>query len=287
MSRTLKFWGTRGSCPVSGAEYVKYGGNTVCLEICYDEAHIIIDAGTGIRPLGECLMQQGGKISIQLFLGHTHWDHVIGFPFFAPLYSADTEIYIWSPCNQESEAKEIFNELLSNKFFPIKLDQLTAKLYFRSIHECRPVQVGMLTLYFQKAHHSSVAYAFKIQTPHQTIGYASDNEVFCGYQGCAENSPQDVDIVSFFSGCDLLIHEAQYSPEEYPDKIGWGHSSIINVVSLIKKAKIKRWIVVHHDPKHTDKDLDNLAVMAQEMLNENDTECVTEWIGDGYKISLK
>src|SRR5436309_1359666 len=124
MRKLLKFWGTRGSCPVSGPSFAKYGGNTSCLEICYEDAHLIIDAGTGIRPLGEQLLN--ARDEIQLFIGHPHWDHVIGFPFFDPLYQHDQKIAVWLPEKTPKSGRELFDELLSFDFFPIGLNQIKA-----------------------------------------------------------------------------------------------------------------------------------------------------------------
>ena len=284
MSKYLKFWGTRGSCPVSGKEYAKFGGNTSCLELRYDDAHFIIDAGTGIRPLGEELLKS--KSPIQVFLSHTHWDHVIGFPFFSPLYSPEAEITIWSPSENHQSCRQVFDDLLSDKFFPVKLDELKAKLHFRCIDEKEQVKIGPTILHFHEVHHPSIAYCFKIQTPHQTIGYASDNEMFKGYHGDLKHAPEDPELVRFFTGCDLLIHEAQYSSEEYRQKVGWGHSSVLNAAVLIKRAKISRWLVVHHDPKHTDDDLMRLQTLSQKILDENGIPCRSEWIGDGHVVSL-
>ncbi|MBM3184355.1 MAG: MBL fold metallo-hydrolase, partial [Chlamydiae bacterium] len=167
VKRYLKFWGTRGSCPVSGKEYAKFGGNTVCLELLYDETRLIFDAGTGIRNLGESL--QGEKKTIHLFLSHAHLDHVIGFPFFAPIYDQNTEIYVWSPEENQKTCRELFHDLMNAAFFPIRLEQLQAKMHFEALDEKRTIEIGPLTLSLCKTDHPSLAYAFKIKTPHQTI----------------------------------------------------------------------------------------------------------------------
>lgn len=285
MAMYLKFWGTRGSCPVSGSQYAKFGGNTSCLEINYGKAHLIIDAGTGIRPLGEELLKQNEPF--HLLLSHTHWDHVNGFPFFEPLYSPHSEIKIWSPSENQKSCRQVFDELLSEEFFPVRLDELKAKLHFFPIDEKTSLQIGPLTIHFHKTDHPSSAYCFKIQTPHQTIGYATDNELFKGYHGDIPSAPKDPSLSRFFSGCDLFIHEAQYFPEEYRQKEGWGHSSVSNVIAFIQQSKINRWLVVHHDPKHTDEDLHRLEALSQKLLDKNKIHCQSEWIGDGHVIPLK
>lgn len=280
MSKYLKFWGTRGSCPVSGLEYSKFGGNTSCLELCYGDEYLIIDAGTGIRPLGMELLEK--KRPLHLILTHAHWDHVIGFPFFEPLYSPDSEITIWSPSENNKSCRQIFDNLMRAEFFPVQLTELKAKLHFFSIDEKKPIRTGPLIIHFHQTHHPSATYCLKIETPHQTIGYASDNEMFQDYHGDLMHAPLDADLIEFFTGCDLLIHEAQYFPEEYLKKVGWGHSSVSNAIALIQKAKIREWLVIHHDPKHTDEDLDRLAALAQRLLEDHKIPCRSEWIGDGY-----
>jgi phosphoribosyl 1,2-cyclic phosphodiesterase len=283
MSKFLKFWGTRGSCPVSGPEYAKFGGNTSCIEISYGDAHLILDAGTGIRPLGEELLKKYN--TFHLILSHTHWDHVIGFPFFEPLYSPGSEITIWSP-SEDKNCRQIFDHLMKEDFFPVQISELKAKLHFFCIDDKKPISIGPLTIHCHPAHHTSLTYCFKIETPHQTIGYASDNEMCKDYHGDLMHAPVDEDLVQFFNGCDLLIHEAQYFLEEYLQKVGWGHSSVSNAAALVHKAKIKRWLVIHHDPKHTDTDLDCLAALSQRLLNENKIPCCSEWIGDGHVVFL-
>ena len=290
MKSYLKFWGTRGSCPVSGPSFAKYGGNTACLEVRYKDTHLIIDAGTGIRPLGETLLDR--KQEISLFLGHTHWDHIIGFPFFAPLYNEAKSLAIWMPAKTPEYEHELFERLLAFDVFPVQLDQIQAQIRYCSADPKTPVRIGSVKLHFHPTFHPGSAYAFKIETPYEMIGYATDNEFLPGYLGSLEEIPEELllkqkSLIQFFSGCDLLIHEAQYFPEEYVNKIGWGHSSLIHTIALVREAKIPKWLVVHHDPKHTDADLDRLATLAKKILKEHGIPCEAEWIGDGHTVELR
>ncbi len=289
MQNYLKFWGTRGSCPISGPSFAKYGGNTPCLEVRYGDAHLIIDAGTGIRPLGKTLL--GMNDEIQLFLGHLHWDHVIGLPFFAPLYQPDQKIALWLPDKTPKSGPELLSEFFSFHFFPIGLKQIKAQLRFCSSVENAPVRIGSLMLHFHQVRHPGVAYGFKIETPHQMIGYATDNEFLKGHHGTLNEIPQNLlaaeqSLIQFFSGCDLLIHEAQYSSDEYKQKAGWGHSSLFNAIALIHEARVGKWLVVHHDPDHSDAELDQFARLAARILKEHRIPCEAEWIGDGHTIPL-
>lgn len=279
MKNFLKFWGTRGSCAVSGQEYKHFGGNTVCLEVNYGGTRFIIDAGTGIRPLGHYLMQRHLD-KIDLFLGHMHWDHLIGFPFFEPLYTSDAQITIWAPATGGRSCRELFHELLAQEFFPVRLSQVQKKLDFRTIDPLIDIALGEVHLGFHETNHPGITFCFKITTPYETIGYVTDNEV-------VENYEKHRGLIDFLKGCDLLIHEAQYSAHEYPQKNGWGHSSLPNVIGLIEQIRPKKWLVTHHDPQHTDGDLQILARQAEELLRQRRMDCPVEWIPDGHTIELK
>lgn len=291
MKNYLKFWGTRGSCSVSGPEYKRFGGNTCCLEIRYGETVLLIDAGTGVRPLGESMIGQG-PLKIDLFLGHTHWDHIIGFPFFEPLYKPGMQITIWSPAGAGRSCKELFSQLLATEFFPIRLEQVQAHLEFRTTQQKTPVHLGPITIDFHTTQHPGLTHCFKIKTPHETIGYITDNEMLQGHHGTLLEAPESLfepheSLIQFMKGCDYLVHEAQYFPEEYLEKAGWGHSSARNAVSLIQKTHPKHWIVTHHDPKHSDADLDRLADFVHKTLHENKVPVSVEWVPDGHAIRLK
>lgn len=266
----IKFWGTRGSNPVSGPEYLRFGGNTVCLEIRHGQDLIIIDSGTGIRPLGQVLEQEKPK-TIHLFLSHTHWDHVTGFPFFAPIYHSDVELIIWSPVGFEKTTKELFTEMLAYSYFPVRLEDIKAKLTFNDLREGHPVTIGDVTIDSHYAYHPGATLCFKIHLGDKIIGYATDNELFLGYHGSPNAIGPDhpliksnQSLIEFFKHCTLLIHEAQYTPAEYQKRVGWGHSSVSNAVLLCKYSSIKEWIVTHHDPSHTDE-----ALLAQWQLHRD------------------
>jgi ribonuclease BN (tRNA processing enzyme) len=255
---------------VSGPEYIHYGGNTPCLELVYDDIRLIFDAGTGIRPLGKLLHKENIK-KIDLFLSHTHWDHILGFPFFEPIFHSDVEIAIWAPQGKGRPCHDLFDEVLASEFFPLHLSELRAKLQFHAIDVHTPVQKGPVTLSFHPVHHPGVTLGFKMKTPHQTIGYVTDNEL----------STKQESLVNFYKGCDLLIHEAQYLPEEYAHKKGWGHSCFMDAVDFVGKTGAKKWLVSHHDPEHTDDDLKRIA-----KLTASKSSIPSEWVRDGQMVDL-
>jgi len=288
----LKLWGTRGSNPVSGSDYIRFGGNTACLEISCGSDTVIIDAGTGIRPLGEKIQLDSSK-KIHLFLSHTHWDHLTGFPFFAPLYQPDVEINIWSPVGFEKSTKELFTEMLAYAYFPVRLEDMEAKLVFHDLRDGHTVSIGGITIDSHYAYHPGATLCFKIHMAGKTIGYATDNEMFLGYHGHPEAIHEQKlllktheSILKFFENCDTLIHEAQYTPLEYQRRVGWGHSSIPNATILCKETNTKHWIITHHDPQHTDTDLLNKLQMHKDILEECHHECSVEMAFDEMLLPI-
>lgn len=288
----IKFWGTRGSNPVSGHDYIRFGGNTVCLEVRHGEDMIIIDSGSGIRPLGEAIDVKKYK-TIHIFLSHTHWDHVTGFPFFDPIYNQDIQIVIWSPVGFERSTRELFTEMLAYAYFPVRLEDIRAKISFNDLRDGHPVSIGDITIDSHYAYHPGSTLCFKIHAGGKTIGYATDNEMFMGFHGNPNSVSKDDPIIQsheriieFFKGCDLLIHEAQYTPLEYQRRVGWGHSSISNAVILCKYAEITDWIVTHHNPKHTDKELLEKLQLHQDILEDCNLHCHVQMAFDGMKLFI-
>ena len=288
----IRFWGTRGSSAVSGQEYIRYGGCTSCFEIRDRKDLIIIDAGTGIRKLGETLTAKEEK-TIHLFLSHTHWDHVTGFPFFKPLYNKNCKVIIWAPVGFGKSTKEIFTDMLAYAYFPIRLDEMRARVEFRELRDHEPISIGNTSVECHFLNHPGATAGFKIVTPQKTIAYITDNEVLLGYHG----HPNHIDLshplmaahlglIEFLKGCDLIIHEAQYFPKEYYNKIGWGHSSMANATILLKYTGCKDWIITHHDPSHSDSVLQEKALLHQDIIKECNLDIHTEIAYDGLMLPI-
>jgi phosphoribosyl 1,2-cyclic phosphodiesterase/DNA-binding NarL/FixJ family response regulator len=288
----LKIWGSRGSIPVAGPEYIVYGGNTPCMEITNGESLIIIDAGTGIRPLGQQILKSKFK-EIHLFIGHTHWDHILGFPFFAPVYSREYDIHIYAAKGFGKNVQELFKGMLDHDYFPVKLDEMQAKFIFHDLADNLPVEIGNIKIHYAYASHPGATLCFKIESKNKIIGYATDNEVLVGYHGHPKkidyNHPLLFpyrDLITFFSNCDSIIHEAQYTPYDYGFKVGWGHSSISNAAVFIKHCGVRDWYVTHHDPEDTDQIIRKKLQMHQAILADCSHSCFVDMIYDGYVIPL-
>ncbi|MBX9922974.1 MAG: response regulator [Rhabdochlamydiaceae bacterium] len=288
----LKLWGTRGSNPVAGAEYVRFGGNTPCLEIRNGEDLVIIDAGSGVRALGQILPDHPGK-EMHILLSHTHWDHLLGFPFFYPIYQSNREIHIWSPVGFEKSTKELFADMLAHAYFPVSLDDIQSSIFFHDLRDGQSLSFGSIQISTHYAFHPGPTLCFKISIKNKTIGYVTDNEFLMGNHLPPKQSEKKeslftpyAGLLSFLSGCDLLIHEAQYRDEEYLDRVGWGHSSLSNASVLLKKTGIKKWVVTHHDPRHTDEYLLQKQQEHISTMEELKHECLVQFAYDGMMISV-
>ncbi len=237
----IRFWGTRGSLPVSGKKYARYGGNTSCLEIrCADDL-IIIDAGSGIRAPSEKWLAEGRK-TYHILFSHTHWDHLIGLPFFAPLNDPHCTVHLYGPAPLE----KLLSQQFSAPFFPIALINFKAKIVYHILTPGSALKIGAITIHSALACHLGKTLCFTFTLNKICIGYATDNELFL------EEKVQK-ELTTFFAKCTHIIHEAQYSATEYQSRIGWGHSSLPNLAAFINLLpKQISWLITHHDPKNSD-----------------------------------
>ncbi len=248
----IRLWGVRGSIPCPGPDTVKYGGNTPCIEVFFEEIgrRIIIDAGSGIRNLGKQMIKKGELYPIEIFLTHTHWDHIMGFPFFAPMYVKGVDIRIYGPKSSSKESlKEIVGGQWTHNYFPVLYEDLAADVEYIELEEGEYDLGNSLRLKTKKLIHPVSCYGYRFEYKGKVLCTVYDTEPF----------NEEEEIVSFIKDADLLIHDSQYTKEEYEKKKGWGHSFIEYVIEIGKKAKVKKIIFFHHDPERTDKQLDELS----------------------------
>jgi CheY-like chemotaxis protein len=287
----IQLWGVRGSIPVSGAQYQRFGGSTSCLELHTGNETVIIDAGTGIQSLGTALLKSPHR-HIHLFIGHTHWDHIIGFPFFAPAYHKDFTIDIYAAPGFNRGIQQLFKGMLSYDYFPVRLDEMQATLRFHEL-DGNPICLGDKKVHYIYANHPGSTLSFKIESKDAMIGYVTDNEMFVGYHGHPNLITNNhlllksyQAFIDFYKGCTTLIHEAQYTPEEYRAKVGWGHSSINNAAILVRECAPENWIFTHHDPIHTDAVLLTKLQAHQLILEECGIKIPARAAYEGLKILL-
>jgi phosphoribosyl 1,2-cyclic phosphodiesterase len=246
----MRFWGVRGSLPCPGRDTVIFGGNTSCIEIRADDRLIILDMGSGARPLGDWLvandLKKYGKIKADIFITHTHWDHIMGFPMFTPVYNNETELTITGSVVSEKEnLKDIFEAQFSHNYWPVRYTELAAKIEYNHIKETKLDLGGGLTVTSKLLNHPAICLGYRFSYMGKSIAVIYDHEP---YSEPEENEK----IVQFLKDVDLLIHDAQYTKEGYIKHKGWGHSSMDHAIETAEKAAAKKTILFHHDPTHTD-----------------------------------
>ncbi len=276
----VKFWGVRGSIPTPGVQYIKYGGNTPCVEVrLSDDRLFIFDAGTGIRELGRNIIKRGKKkIKVYIFLSHFHWDHIQGLPFFLPSYMKGNEIIILGMDMQEARLDKIISTQMESIYFPVKLKSLSAHIQFEILTDGSRIIEGVKidTMYIN---HPGHAMGYTIDFGKTKICYFTDNELVPVSMAGADKLKNKADmrdkILSLIHGADLLIHDAQYTDEEYRSRVGWGHSSISEVLRLARDGKVNKLALFHHDPDHYDEQIDVLAARCMESLygSSHSMEC--------------
>jgi len=260
----LTVWGARGSIPVSGVEYDRYGGDTTCVCLETDAGDtIILDAGTGLRPLGNKLLQEGQK-TFHFVLSHAHWDHLLGFPFFKPLYRKGTTIHIHGCTYAQQSIRNFLRTVMQPPFFPVTLDDVHADLVFAD--ECKPefTVAGLLCASIPLSHPNN-GYGFRLTEGAKSVGFFPDNEFAFAHPGGKSFS----DYVDFLRGVNVLIHDAEYLPEEYEQFArGWGHSVYSDAVRLGVAADVGRLVLWHLNQDRVDDEVDAMAELAQQAAKD-------------------
>jgi phosphoribosyl 1,2-cyclic phosphodiesterase len=273
----VRFWGTRGSIAAPGPDTVRYGGNTSCVEVVTRSGnHFVLDCGTGARPLGlEMAENASGPIRTTILLTHTHWDHIQGFPFFQPLFEKGSEITVYAPLGVGRSLTDVLAGQMEFTYFPVELGQLPANIDYKDLVEGE-YEVNGARVVSQYLNHPTMTLGYRIEADGVVVCYMCDHEPYANTLWHAESEPglmdsilhlQDRKHAEFMVGADLVIHDSQYTPDEYPRKKGWGHSTYEYVVEMASAAGAKRVILTHHEPTHTDDELDRIQVKAQELAS--------------------
>jgi phosphoribosyl 1,2-cyclic phosphodiesterase len=275
---SVRFWGDRGSIPCPGPATVTYGGNTSCLEIRADDRLVIIDFGTGIKPFGDWLMANDfkkGPIDADIFITHTHWDHIMGFPMFTPLFIPTSKLRIRGPVSYEDDTLEsIIGAQLSYRYWPIRQSELSAQIEYDQIRETTLDLGGSLWVTTKYLNHPILCLGYRFEYRGKSIVTAYDNEPFrnlfpvdpadpsydqdAAREGALVAREENEKLLRFFLGADILVHDAQYTASEYESHLGWGHSSYEHAINSANKARVKKLVLFHHDPNRTDQQLEQL-----------------------------
>jgi phosphoribosyl 1,2-cyclic phosphodiesterase len=253
----VKFWGVRGTTPTPGREFSQHGGNTACVEVRLADGQILIfDAGTGVRRLGQSLMREyaGRHFTVKCFMSHFHWDHIQGIPFFAPLYSPAAEVTFYSIRDCDEVRRTLEGQMLT-PYFPVGFDYMSANRVFVKLdengHNCNELAVRAFPM-----NHPQGAVGYQIEYRGAKIVYASDLE--------HGHASLDRVVREYACGADVLIYDAQFTPEEYKARRGWGHSTWLEATYVARDAGVKQLVLIHHDPDHDDSTLCHIVDKACE-----------------------
>ena len=258
----VRFWGTRGSIATPGPGTVHFGGNTSCVEVTTDSgALLVLDCGTGAHPLAMDLMARSPKpIAASILLGHTHWDHIQGFPFFSPAFVKGNSASIYGPKGSGGSLHHVLAGQMEFTYFPVELSQLPAAITYHDLTEGIH-NIGGTRVIAQFLNHPAMTLGYRIEADGRSVVYLVDHEPFADELWRADAEPGRIESIlhegdrrhaQFMSRADLVIHDAQYTPEEYPAKKTWGHSTYEYVVQIAAAAGVKRVALTHHDPGHDD-----------------------------------
>jgi phosphoribosyl 1,2-cyclic phosphodiesterase len=271
----IRFWGVRGSIPCPGRNTVEFGGNTTCVEIRADKRLVIVDLGTGVRLLGDHIMKndfQNGPLDIDILISHTHWDHIMGFPVFVPNFIPGTKMRIRGPVSYNDDSlASIIGDQLSYRYWPIRQIELTAQIEYQELKETTIDMGGGLKLTTKYLNHPILCLGYRFEYQGKTIVTAFDHEPFrnifptnpddlsyneeAAREGEAAAKEENERVFNFYRGADILVHDAQYTGEEFEKHLGWGHSSFDYAIEAACQAKVKKLVFFHHDPNSTDEKL--------------------------------
>ena len=276
----IKFWGVRGSIPTPGPSTVQYGGNTSCVEVRADGEIIILDAGSGIRPLGLALAQEfkDQPINPTVLITHTHWDHIQGFPFFVPAYNPQNRVRI---LGYEGARKGLYSTLTSqmeSPYFPVSMQLMPGNIDVTELRE-HEFSIGKVRVETAFVNHPGVCVGYRLFTSGGSIAYLPDNEPFqrmrlhAGGQQSSDHlealkyaSDQDQKVIEFLKEADVLIIDSQYDDAEYQSHVGWGHGCVDDIIALALFAKVKQLFLFHHDPDHDDAQVSKMLDWARQLV---------------------
>ena len=253
---SVRFWGVRGSIACPGPDTVRYGGNTACVEIRCGEHLLIMDGGTGLRELGTALLQNG-PIDADLFYTHTHFDHICGLPFFGPAYVGGNKIRLWAGHLLPDHCLEdVLCGMMMAPLFPVPMSLLTPQVSFKDFRHGETLRPRPgITLRTGKLNHPNGATGYRVEYGGKSVAYITDTEHKAG--------GLDANVLALIAGADIFIYDSTYTEAEYPAHVDWGHSTWQEGVRLADAAKVKTFVVFHHDPSHDDAFMDCVGAAAQ------------------------
>ncbi|HSR63716.1 MAG TPA: MBL fold metallo-hydrolase [Gammaproteobacteria bacterium] len=298
----LRFWGVRGSYAAPFASHLGVGGNTSCVEIRVNDHILVCDAGTGIISFGNEMMKQDKIRELMIVLTHYHWDHVCGLPFFVPAFMPDWKIRFFGPGQDEDEIRKHVSAQMRAPYFPVGTESWLSDTTYLNPKKDRTLHYGPIEIRYDSVHHPGVTYGYRIKVNGKVVIYISDNE--CKFieksvtkrQGefneeettlynemVQEEHQSELDLIK---NADILIHDAQYTPEDYEKKRGWGHSCYIDTINMAIDAGVKELYLYHHDPYYNDDAIEVIYTHSNQIISERDTDMICHIAREGMKIDL-
>ena len=296
----IRFWGVRGSIPTPGPGTTKFGGNTSCVEVRFGSRVIVLDAGSGIRRLGQSLLREfrESPLNITLLVTHTHWDHIQGFPFFMPAYTPRVNVRILGYGGAVHGLRGALFEQMQSAFFPVGLNQMASHVTFEELEDMQ-FSLGLVKVRAIFANHPGICLGYRLGTPHGDIVYLPDHESYERHQiekQKAGHRPsqsaldfarqQDGKVIEFMRDADVVIADSQYDEAEYPSRLGWGHTCADDTVQLAVRAGAKRLFLFHHDPDHDDQKIERMAERAQSRAAASGSALKVEAAREGAEVVL-
>ena len=274
-------WGSRGSITVSGKQYLRYGGNTTCLEIrTNDNKIVIVDAGSGIREAGNALIAEGHR-DLTLLLTHAHWDHIVGFPFFKPIYSRKIRLNIWGCPFAQNSIKEILSRMMMAPNFPVNFDSIRAKISYQDT--CfESFRIGSMVITPIALSHPNQGTGYKFEEDGKCFVFLTDNELGFRHKGGLSSR----EYLKFCSGADLLFHDAEYKEEEYKKARGWGHSSYKDTLNLALNAGVKKLGLFHHNQERFDDEIDAIVKDCHRIIKKSGKKMECFAVGQAMEFKL-
>lgn len=259
----IRCWGARGSIPVSGPAYLAYGGDTTCLEIrTADDRVVVVDAGSGIRRLGNRLMAEG-RASLTMLFTHSHWDHILGFPFFKPIYSPGMQIVIHGCPMSQGNMEKLLAKAMAAPYFPVQYSRLLATIEHRGVCVDELV-IGPLRVTSIPISHPNMGLGYRFEEDGKSFVFLTDNELGHAHRGGRSFE----EYVAFAQGADLLLHDAEYTPADYARSKGWGHSLYTDALDLALAAKVARFGLFHHNQDRPDQGVDAMVADCRRIAAE-------------------
>ncbi len=288
---TVKFWGVRGSIPTPGPTTVFFGGNTACVELRVDGRLIILDAGSGIRPLGQALAEEFGDrpMDITLLVSHTHWDHIQGFPFFLPAYNSRNCVHILGYEGARAGLASTLAGQMESPYFPIALKQMPGNIVIEELKDLS-FHIGPIRVEACFSNHPGICVGYRLFTNSGSIVYLPDNECANEHAGSAHGGtlPATIEdkLAEFIAGADVLICDAQYTAAEYQCHVGWGHGCVGDVVRFAIAGGVKRLYLFHHDPEHDDRTISSMLMQARDLATAAGSDLRIEAAREGEQFTL-